>query len=74
MIWSIVLRCDEILLFDHTGGIFTCDGCARDPYFCVPAETQSLPINIFSSEKYSFGPTRIRTQQTKLEQTVANIF
>ena len=33
--WSIVLRCD-----DHTG-IFTCDGCARDPYFYVPAETQS---------------------------------
>ena len=32
---SIVLRCD-----DHTG-IFTCDGCARDPYFYVPAETQS---------------------------------
>ena len=33
--WSIVLRCD-----DHTG-IFTCDGCARDPYFYVPADTQS---------------------------------
>ena len=33
--WSIVLRCD-----DHTG-IFTCDGCARDPYFYVPAKTQS---------------------------------
>ena len=33
-LWSIVLRCD------HTG-IFTCDGCARDPYFYVPAETQS---------------------------------
>ena len=32
--WSIVLRCDN-----HTG-IFTCDGCARDPYFYVPAETQ----------------------------------
>ena len=31
---SIVLRCD-----DHTC-IFTCDGCARDPYFYVPAETQ----------------------------------
>ena len=29
--WSIVLRCD-----DHTG-IFTCDGCARDPYFYVLA-------------------------------------
>ena len=34
--WSIgVLRCD-----DHTG-IFMCDGCARDSYFYVPAETQS---------------------------------
>ena len=33
--WSIVLRCD-----DYTG-IFTCDGCAQDPYFYVPAETQS---------------------------------
>ena len=32
--WSIVLTCG-----DHTG-IFTCDGCARDPYFYVPAETQ----------------------------------
>ena len=32
-LWSIVLRCD-----DHTG-IFTCDGCARDPYFYVPAAT-----------------------------------
>ena len=33
--WSIVvvLRCD-----DHTG-IFTCDECARDPYFYLPAET-----------------------------------
>ena len=36
---SIALRGDEVLLFDHTGGIFTCDGCARDSYFCVPAET-----------------------------------
>ena len=35
--WSIVLRCDQLTI-DHTG-IFTCDGCARDPYFCVPAET-----------------------------------
>ena len=25
-------------------GIFTCDGCARDPYFYVPAETQSYVI------------------------------
>ena len=33
--WSIVLRCDDLT------GIFTCDGCARDPYFYVPAETQS---------------------------------
>ena len=33
--WSIVLRCD-----DHTG-IFTCDGCARDPYFYVPTDTRT---------------------------------
>ena len=39
-IWSIVLRCDQITY--HTGGIFTCNGCARDPYFYVPAETQSV--------------------------------
>ena len=56
---SIVLRCDEILHFDHTGGIFTCDGCARDPYFCVPDETQSMPINIFGSERYSLDRIRI---------------
>ena len=43
--WGIVLRCD-----DHTG-IFTCDGCARDPYFYVPAETQSYVINLFCSKK-----------------------
>ena len=36
----IVLRCD-----DHTG-TFTCDGCARDPYFYVPAETQSYVIKL----------------------------
>ena len=40
--WSIVLRCD-----DHTG-IFMCDGCARDPYFYVPAETQSCVIKLSS--------------------------
>ena len=34
--WSIVLRCD-----DHTG-IFTCDGCARDPYFYVLSVTLEL--------------------------------
>ena len=44
----IVLRCDQILLFDDTGDIFTFDGCAWNSYFCVPAETQSLPINIFA--------------------------
>ena len=46
--WSIVLRCD-----DHTG-IFTCDGCARDPYFYVPAETQSYVIKqtISSQPRY----------------------
>ena len=38
--WSIVLRCDV-----HTG-IFTCDGCARDQYFYVPAETQSYVIKL----------------------------
>ena len=43
--WSIVLRCD-----DHTG-IFTCDGCARDPYFYVPAETQSYVIKLSCSRK-----------------------
>ena len=43
--WSIVLRCD-----DHTG-IFTCDGCARGPYFYVPAETQSYVIKLSCSRK-----------------------
>ena len=43
--WSIVLRCD-----DHTG-FFTCDGCARDPYFYVPAETQSYVIKLSCSRK-----------------------
>ena len=43
--WSIVLRCD-----DHTG-IFTCDGCARDPYFYAPAETQSYVIKLSCSRK-----------------------
>ena len=42
-LWSIVLRCD-----DHTG-IFTCDGCARDSYFYVPAETQSYVIKLSCS-------------------------
>ena len=44
-LWSIVLRCD-----DHTG-IFTCDGCARDQYFYVPAETQSYVIKLSCSRK-----------------------
>ena len=44
-LWSIVLRCD-----DHTG-IFTCDGCARDPYFYVPAETQRYVIKLSCSRK-----------------------
>ena len=44
-LWSIVLRCD-----DHTG-IFTCDGFARDPYFYVPAETQSYVIKLSCSRK-----------------------
>ena len=44
-LWSIVLRCD-----DHTG-IFTCDGCVRDPYFYVPAETQSYVIKLSCSRK-----------------------
>ena len=44
-LWSIVLRCD-----DHTG-IFTCDGCARDPYFYVPAETQSYVIKLSCSRR-----------------------
>ena len=43
--WNIVLRCD-----DHTG-IFTCDGCSRDPYFYVPAETQSYVIKLSCSRK-----------------------
>ena len=43
--WSIVLRCD-----DHTG-IFTCDGCARDPYFYVPTETQSYVTKLSCSRK-----------------------
>ena len=45
LIWSIGLRCD-----DHTG-IFTCDDCARDPYFYVPAETQSYVINFLAQGK-----------------------
>ena len=36
--WSIVLRCD-----DHTG-IFTCDGCARDLYFCRQLGLNSAPL------------------------------
>ena len=49
--WSIVLRCD-----DHTG-ILTCDGCARDPYFYVPAETQSYVIKLSCSRKGGMGDT-----------------
>ena len=30
-------------------GIFTCDGCARDPYFYVSAETQSYVIKLSCS-------------------------
>ena len=44
-LWNIVLRCD------HHTGIFTCDGCARDPYFYVPAETQSYVIKLSCSRK-----------------------
>ena len=43
--WSIVLRCDDLT------GIFPCDGCARDPYFYVPAETQSYVIKLSCSRK-----------------------
>ena len=43
--WSIVLWCD-----DHTD-VFTCDVCARDPYFYVPAETQSYVIKLSCSRK-----------------------
>ena len=32
-------------------GILTCDGCARDPYFYVPAETQSYVIKLSCSRK-----------------------
>ena len=32
-------------------GIFTCDGYARDPYFYVPAETQSYVIKLSCSRK-----------------------
>ena len=35
---------------DHTD-IFACDGCARDPYFYVPAETQSYVIKLSCSRK-----------------------
>ena len=31
--------------------IFTCDGCAREPYFYVPAETQSYVIKLSCSRK-----------------------
>ena len=48
-LWSIVLRCD-----DHTG-IFTCDGWARDPYFYVPAETQSYVIKLSCSPYLGIG-------------------
>ena len=40
-----LLRCD-----DHTG-IFTCNGRVRDPYFYVPAETQSYVIKLSCSRK-----------------------
>ena len=56
--WSTVLRCD-----DHTG-IFTCDGCARDPYFYVPAETQRVVMELRDSLwmncKYEFGVIFLR--------------
>ena len=35
----------------YAAGIFTCDGCARDPYFYVPAETQSYVIKLSCSWK-----------------------
>ena len=38
--YSTDSRCD-----DHTG-IFTCDGCARDQYYYVNAETQSYVIKL----------------------------
>ena len=53
-LWSIVLRCD-----DHTS-IFTCDGCAWDPYFYVPAETQSYVIKLSCSRKDLESPCRQR--------------
>ena len=60
-IWTIVLRCDEIYELITQEVFFSCDCCVWDSYFCAPAETQSLPINMFSSETYSFGQTRIRS-------------
>ena len=42
--------------------------------FNMPAETQSLPIHIFCSEKYSFGPTRIRTHDLLISrQELSNL-
>ena len=49
-IWSIALRCAQLFLL-ITQEVFLCnDGCAQCSYICAPAETQTLPINIFSSE------------------------
>ena len=39
------------LTWNDPAGIFTCDGCARDPYFYVPAETQSYVIKLSCSRK-----------------------
>ena len=58
---SIVLRCD-----DHTG-IFTCDGCAWDPYFYMPAETQSYVIKLFAQGK-SFPPAGIELETFGLQR------
>ena len=52
--------------------IFTCDGCAREPYFYVPAETQSYVIKLSCSRKVlaasgdwtrHLWPTTISSQQ-----------
>ena len=48
-------------------GIFTCDGCARDPYFYVPAETQSYVIKLSCSRKV-FAPVGFELGTFGLQQ------
>ena len=57
--WSIVLRCD-----DHTG-IFTCDGCARDPYFQWRSEGNWRP-----GAKLNFAPPLKKILKNDIEMSI----